>query len=348
MKMSVTEIYRDIIRRTKAGEKVALMTTLDPKNPGRAGKKLLSVVTGDETIPCRLARQVLSAGTLQVLSDQVGGLLIVEPYFPAARLIVLGGGHIAKPLVEFSAKIGFDVTVVDDRPSFANQERFPDAKKVICEGFNRCFANLALNASAFVVIITRGHRHDLSCLRQVLNYQPAYIGMIGSRKRVRTVKRQLLAEGYSQERLKAVEAPIGLDIGALTPGEIAISILAQVIQYKRRIFQGNWPELDEDVLFSMGKEASEPRAIATIIEGKGPIPRDVGAKMLVWPDGRSLGSIGGGCSEGAVKTAAYEVMRSGSYQLVDVDLTGDGGEEEGMVCGGWMRVAIEPYPSLSV
>jgi xanthine dehydrogenase accessory factor len=261
---------------------------------------------------------------------------------------VLGGGHIAKPLVEFGSRTGFSVTVVDDRPMFANKQRFPDAEKVICEDFEKSIGQLNLNRSTFVVIVTRGHRHDITCLRKVLKHDTAYVGLIGSRRRVQSVKEQLVGEGYSKEKLDWVNSPIGLDIGAVTPEEIAIAIIAQVISSKRlsaasKSEKLNWPEFDREVLTEMRKAGCEAKAIVTVISTKGSTPRKAGAKMLVFPDGRTLGSIGGGCSEGAVIRTALDIIRDGGCKIQSVDMTGDIAEDEGMVCGGIMKVLIEAY-----
>ena len=212
---------------------------------------------------------------------------------------------------------------------------------MICEGFDRCFPLLNINRFTFVVIITRGHRHDLDCLRQVLGFDTAYTGMIGSKRRVRAAMEQMLGEGFAKEKLDAVRAPIGLDINAQTPEEISVSILSELIKYKRRLASANWPELDREVLEELGKAGQEPRALITIVETKGSVPREIGAKMIVWSYGKIIGSIGGGCSEGAVIQTAYEVIRNGGCKTQDVDMTGDTAAEEGMVCGGTMRVVIE-------
>lgn len=297
-------------------------------------------------------REAITTGNIQFHETQERRPYLIEPYFPEPRLIILGGGHIAKPLTEFGAKVGFSVTVMDDRPSFANKARFPEAEHVICESFEKSFDMLNLNNSAFVVIVTRGHRYDMECLRQVLGYDTAYVGMIGSRRRVKSVKEQLLSECYSDEQLNKVNAPIGLDIGAITPEEIAIAIIAQVISYRRKaitligtseIVKINWSEFDRAVLMELCKEKEDPKAIITVFATKGSVPRKAGAKMLVWADGRTLGSIGGGCSEGAVIRTALEVIKNGRYQVKKIDMTGSYAEEEGMVCGGTMEVLIEAY-----
>ena len=343
------EIYKALFAELDAGHRAAVLTVLNSNSeiPHPPAKSLfreaeLAKQENSEKIGFRLARTALDNGRLQCLEDEQGNILIAEPYFPESRLIILGGGHIAKPLAEFSSKCGFSVTVVDDRPAFANHQRFPYARNVICESFDRCFPLLNINRSAFVVIITRGHRHDINCLRQALQLDTAYTGMIGSRRRVRAAMAQLSAEGYPREKLEAVRAPIGFNIGAKTPEEISISILSELILYKRRHPDFNWPELDVEVLSELKEKRDDPRALVTIIETKGSVPRGIGAKMLVWLYGKTLGSIGGGCSEGAVIQSSYDVIRYGGYKIVDVDMTGEVAEEEGMVCGGTMKVAIEP------
>ena len=298
------------------------------------------------------AKYSMETGNIQFVKISENESYLIEPYFPEPRLIILGGGHIAKPLAEFASKAGFSVTINDDRPSFANSERFPTADKVLCESFDNCFDFISLNKSAYVVIITRGHRHDMDCIRQVLKHNTAYVGMIGSKRRVKSVLEQLSGEGYSEEVLNKVNAPIGLDIGAVTPEEIAFSIIAQLIRYRRlgdiskvttKPVKTNWPDFDPDVLKELCKEEASQRAIVTIISTKGSVPRKEGAKMLVWPFGKIIGSIGGGCSEGEVINSARDVIRNGGYQIQTIDMTGSIAEEDGMVCGGIMEVIIESH-----
>jgi len=269
---------------------------------------------------------------------------LYEPYFPKPKLVIFGGGHIAKPLSEFASRVGFSLTVVDDRPSFANSARFPDAEEIICESFEKSFDLINFNQSTFVVIITRGHRHDIACLRNVLNKQTAYIGMIGSKRRIRNTKEQLLTEGFTKEAINKLKAPIGLDIGAVTPDEIAFSIIAQLIE-ERRVGtdkKNNWPEFDMEVLKELSNCDDTPKALVTIIGTKGSVPRKAGAKMLVFDNGQVLGSIGGGCSEAEVLINARRILKKGGYMIQRVDMTGDIAEEEGMACGGIMEVLIEP------
>ncbi len=295
------------------------------------------------------AKESVNSGNIQFIKNADKSEIMIEPYFPGAQLIIMGGGHIAVPLVEFATKVGFQVSVVDDRLSFANIPRFPLAQTVICESFEKSFERLNLNESSFVVVITRGHRHDSVCLKEVLKYNTAYIGMIGSKKRAKIVLEQILKEGYTPEQIQRVSTPIGVDIGAVTPEEIAISILAQVIHARRKRETStnkspekiNWPEYDSIVIKELSEDIKKPKAVVTIISTKGSAPRKSGAKMIVFSDGSILGSIGGGCSEGEVINIARDIINSGGYKIHNVDMTGDIAEEEGMVCGGVMEVLIE-------
>lgn len=274
--------------------------------------------------------------------------LYTDPLTPQERLIILGGGHIAMPLCEFAAKCDFKITVVDDRPSFANTERFPLAEKVICDSFENAIASLRLTPYDFVVVITRGHRNDADCLRALFKLrEPAYLGMIGSRRRVRGVMDMLREEGLDEERLGKICSPIGLAIGAVSPAEISISILSQVIEYKRQKSGGNrllnQSDLDLPVVEQLMK-VEEPVALVTVIETKGSTPRGAGAMMYLNAAGQIVGSIGGGCSEGAVIRDALDIIGTGRYKVVDIDMTGEVAESEGMVCGGTMKVLVEDIP----
>lgn len=158
----------------------------------------------------------------------------IDPIYPKTCLIILGGGHIALPLAKLGRFLDFQITVVDDRPSFANSFRFAEADEVICEDFAKAIEKLTFDINTFVVIVTRGHDSDKECLGKVLktSQRPAYVGMIGSRKKVAAIMNALQDEEISKERLDTVHSPIGLDIGAQTPEEIAMSILTEIIMVK--------------------------------------------------------------------------------------------------------------------
>jgi xanthine dehydrogenase accessory factor len=154
---------------------------------------------------------------------------------PVASLVILGAGHIARPLCRIGSLLGYRVTVLDDRPEFATDERFPEAERVIRIDSRDPFRDIPLNREARLVLVTRGHRHDFEALRMALRLPqpPGYIGMVGSQRRVRATLEQLAREGVETELLRSVHAPIGLDIGAQTPEEIAVAIAAELVRIRR-------------------------------------------------------------------------------------------------------------------
>jgi xanthine dehydrogenase accessory factor len=152
---------------------------------------------------------------------------------PKPELIVVGAGHVAVPIAQVGRLLDFRVTVVDDRPSFANAERFPTADHIIVDAFESVVDDLEITPSTYVVLVTRGHTHDVHALRKIVRQPAAYIGMIGSRRRVFAVFKLLRDEGVPVEDLLRVHAPIGLDIKTETPGEIAISVGAEILKARR-------------------------------------------------------------------------------------------------------------------
>lgn len=159
--------------------------------------------------------------------------LFIEPAPTMVQLLILGGGHIALPLATMAKLVGYQVTVVDDRPSFANAIRFQCADQVICNDFTQAIRGMTITPETFVVIVTRGHRHDKLCLLEVIEQPAGYIGMIGSRRRVKALLTDLETEGISPDLISSIHSPIGLDIGAETPEEVAVSILAELIKVNR-------------------------------------------------------------------------------------------------------------------
>lgn len=343
------KIYQEIEKKLQSGEPVVLLTEI-PADQSPAKKSIWGSQDADaaEETDKALAdavTQALQAGQ-PVTLDQERKTILAEPFYPKERLIVLGGGHIALPLVEFAAKTGFAVTLVDDRPAFANKERFPLAEQVVCETFDQCFATLKLTPFDYIVIITRGHKHDALCLRKIFAAKESiYLGMIGSKHRVSGLKELLLAEGLDSERMERICTPIGLPIGAITPEEIAISILAQVIERKRKgnPKRGfiNRSEVDLHVVNTIARQDTDSCTVVTVMGTKGSSPRGPGAKMIVYPNQRIAGSIGGGCSEAAVIWDAMTMIGTGGHAVQTIDLTGDVAESEGMVCGGVMKVLLE-------
>lgn len=339
-------IYNRVLQETGNGRELIVQTILHQAGDVSDFDRLI-VGTGDHPYALHDAYgKTLDHGSPDFYTHN-GAYVLMEPFYPRNRLIVLGGGHIALPLVEIANTVGFDVTVVDDRTAFANRQRFPAAKEVVCDRFNNYLGNLHMTPSDYVVIITRGHRYDQDCLRELAKQPfPHYVGMIGSKRRVQGAIQSLKDEGCSPEYLDRVNTPIGLNIGSVTPEEISISIVAEIIQKRRMARPGrtrvNRSDMDHDMLCRMA-EIHEPCCVVTIVSSKGSVPRGPGAKMIVYQDGRIEGSIGGGCSESSIILQCMDIIGTGAYMLHDIDMTGSVAENEGMVCGGMMKVLIEDY-----
>lgn len=246
------------------------------------------------------------------------------------RLILCGGGHVSLELAHIAARLEFEVVVIDDRPEFANDARFPMVHQVLCMPFEEALDQLGSRDTDFYAILTRGHAFDKECLAHVLRGQYAYVGMIGSRTKVAAVYKALREEGFPQEMLDGVHSPIGLSIGGQTPAEIAVSIAAQLVQVRAQRGPG------------AVRPPQEPGMLCTIVEKHGSAPRGVGTWMLVRPDGTCAGTIGGGQVEYQAKLHAQELWASGSQgETVEYDLS-HAAAELGMVCGGRVKVRFEP------
>jgi xanthine dehydrogenase accessory factor len=290
----------------------------------------------------------LSTGYPADLIRTAEGRRYVRRFVPEERLILLGGGHIAQPLCAMGAMLDFAVTVVDDRPAFANHERFPTASQVICDNFAAAIGALELRSTDYVCVVTRGHRWDGECLRRILSGRlPSYLGMIGSARRVAGLLGLLAEEGYDTDALSRIHAPIGLKIGAVTPAEIAVSICAQLVEHRRGLpRQAEEADLmaqtnTDPALLQYLAESDEPKAVLLVLSSTGSTPVKSGAIMAVDALGRCYGTIGGGCGEAEATTRARRLIGTGKSLIIEVDMDNDVAEQEGMVCGGSMRVLIE-------
>ena len=159
--------------------------------------------------------------------------VLIEVVEPAATLLVVGGGHVGRAVGEVGALLGMDVVLLDDREDYANPERFPYPCRVICGDFGEELERFPINANSYIVLVSRGHLVDELSLRQVVERGAGYVGMIGSKRRTRTVLEHLAADGVDEQALARVFTPIGLDIGAETPEEIAVAVLAEIILVRR-------------------------------------------------------------------------------------------------------------------
>jgi xanthine dehydrogenase accessory factor len=250
------DIYEELVRWRREGRGAAMATVISPNSTLEAAKLLVrddgltvGAIGGGpvEAEVRQAAAQVIARELPRTLSFDLeknpqydvgltgGGLLetFIEPLLPVSTVYIFGAGHVGFNVYRVARIAGFEVVIIDDREAFANRERFPDAREVHAAEFDSVMAQLVLPEAAFVVIATRGHRDDLRVLRWAANTPAHYIGMIGSKRKVITMYRALETEGIAVERLDRVSAPIGIDIGARTPEEIGVSVVAELIAARR-------------------------------------------------------------------------------------------------------------------
>jgi xanthine dehydrogenase accessory factor len=255
------DLYEEIVRLRKDGRRGAVATIVNVRGSIPSFKTAKMLVRDDGSIVGTIgggcveaevwqaAREVMESEKPRTLKFDLnqdpkydaglvcGGTLeiFVEPILPPADLYIFGAGHVAASLYKIARIAGFDVTVVDDREAYATRERFPEAQQVIAEDFDKAAAKLAPSESSYIVIVTRGHRDDMRMLRWAVQTPARYVGMIGSKRKTITIFKELQQEGLAAHLFDRVHAPIGLDIGAITPEEIAVSITAELIAKRRRV-----------------------------------------------------------------------------------------------------------------
>ena len=246
------EVFKELVRRRAQGEPVALCTVV--RTAGSTPRKSAARMLGGAADQVgtigggRVEKEVLDAGRgllqkgaaepqlyryhlTRQLAMCCGGEMevFVEPMCPSPPLIVCGGGHVAKALLPLARPLGFSPIVVEDLEELGNPQRFPDAERLIDSFAVRDWHGVPLDQSSYVVIVTRDHQQDQALVEQLLPLELAYLGLIGSQRKILVFRQRLLNKGYSEERLGRLHAPIGLDIGAQTPAEIAIAIAAELV-----------------------------------------------------------------------------------------------------------------------
>jgi xanthine dehydrogenase accessory factor len=281
------DIYEEIVRLRKEGRRGAVATIVNVRGSIPSFKTAKMLVRDDGSIVGTIgggcveaevwqaAREVMESERPRTLSFDLnndpkydtglvcGGTLeiFVEPVLPPAELYIFGAGHVAESLYRVARIAGFDITVVDDRETYARRERFPEAQRVIAEDFDKAVAGLTPSESSFIVIVTRGHRDDMRVLRWAVQTPARYVGMIGSKRKTIGIFKELQKEGLAASLFERVHAPIGLDIGAITPEEIAVSITAELIAKRRNVERElphmSWFQRRGTALTAEGAESAE-------------------------------------------------------------------------------------------
>jgi xanthine dehydrogenase accessory factor len=248
LKEDFLNVYQEVSRIKQKGSSAILATlvSVDGDFPKGEGSKVLIKTFGEKVGSllggAELEKKILREGEAQLKEKKPKVLVfrhedrrmevLLEPVFSEPTVYIFGGGHISEQLAPLAKKVHFKVVVIDDREMFANRERFPEADEVIVLEFEKCFDRLNIDDSSYIIIVTRGHLYDGFVLEQAVKTNARYIGMIGSKKKIKTLYEILVKKGVSKETLNRVHAPIGLDINSETPEEIAVSIVAQLIKVR--------------------------------------------------------------------------------------------------------------------
>ena len=253
------DIYEEVVRLRRLGQKCAIATIVQVNGsiPSYESAKLLVREDGSmigtigggcvEAEVWNAAREVIQTGQPRRLTFNLGqdaaydnGLIcggqlsvFVEPVVPQPRAFIFGAGHISKSISKVATLAGFATVVVDNRESYANRDRFPEADEIFAEEYEDVFPKLNIRDTSYLIIVTRGHRDDMRVLRWAVETNAKYIAMIGSKRKVIGVIKQLEQEGIQRAAFERIFAPMGLEIGAITPEEIAVSVVAEMIALRR-------------------------------------------------------------------------------------------------------------------
>jgi len=254
------DIFKEIAIIKSEGGSAALATVIKAtgSTPREAGSKMLirsdGTIVGSigggslEATICQEAMNIIKKAKPKVLhfnltEEEVAGDgmlcggtmdIFIEPILSEPTLFIFGAGHISLSISKIAKIVGFKVIVVDDRAELANAERFPEVDQLFAENFSEVFSKLKVNRSSYIVIVTRGHKFDEKVLEWAIKSEACYLGMIGSKKKNNTIFSNLQSKGVSKKLLETVHAPIGLEIHAETPEEIAVSIMAEIIKVRRK------------------------------------------------------------------------------------------------------------------
>jgi xanthine dehydrogenase accessory factor len=266
------DLYDEIVRLRNLGQKCAVATIVQVNGsiPSYESAKLLVREDGSmmgtvgggcvEAEVWNAAREVIETGKPRHLSFSLGqdaaydeGLIcggqlniFVEPVIPQPRALIFGGGHVSKSISKVATIAGFSTSIIDDREAFANPERFPEAEATYAEEYESVFPKLTVTSTTYLIIVTRGHRDDMRVLRWAVNTPAKYIAMIGSKRKTIAVIKELEKEGIPRDAFEKIFAPMGLEIGAESPEEIAISVVAEMIAV-RRAPETDWRSLSKSI-----------------------------------------------------------------------------------------------------
>lgn len=264
-------IANEIVKAYAGAAPISIATIVfHPTKQEKIGTRLLihedgsvSGSLGDEKLQeqvLKVGRAVAAFGKNEYVIGEDGSEVYVEGFTTPPALVIMGGGHVGRAVYHFAASLGFRIYVVDDRPEFSNKERFPLAEQTVVADFDKALLELPINFNTFILVATRGHRYDDLATLAAVNTPARYIGLLGSKRKNLMIFRDLLKQGVAIERIQKINAPVGLNIGALTPEELAVSIMAEII-LQIRGGDGRPMKMASENLLEMIKKAPEPKRV---------------------------------------------------------------------------------------
>ncbi len=331
--MDHRNLYRSICHQLNEGKSVRMATVI-------AEGKLKNRFLIDD-----------NESKLHLNIDEHSDIIYTETIRPLSRLLILGGGHVARCLADFAARCDFKVWVADDREEYASPSRYKTAEKILNESFVESIAKAHLTSQDYVIVMTRGHRFDRECLRAILNGNiPAWIGMMASNYRAELMRQMLLEEGYDSQIVESIRMPVGIKIGSVTPEEIAVSILAELIHVRHSLASKCEDPSEAEAYLLKLMDSKGVYVEVSVLKTSGSSPRKIGARMLVWPDGHISGSIGGGLAEAVAIEKALKMMGTDDSQVLNIQMTDipDDIHDEEMPCGGIMEILLCAVKATSV
>lgn len=367
--MNIRDVYKSISDLNTARDSFYCLV-LD--GPCRGGTGLLNGqewrTAGGDFLPRHTEELMRQVSAHSGMAQHESGILCIDGtnvYMQRLtgrqKIVLCGAGTVGLAVIRFAKILGYEVTALEDRSPFAQKAEEAGADHVICGDYTQGLSQVHGDEDTWFVIMTMGHLSDGVCLQEISRKEHAYIGMMGSRRRVRLMLDYIGKQGADPEILRHVHAPIGLSIHARTPEEIALSVLAEITDLRNsRNAAEPFPHEILDVMD--GLPDSEPAILATVIQKEGSAPQDPGARMLVRTDGGLTCTVGGGYLEAVVARRALEILGSAAapsgapdaagagnpkerrgegFEIMDVSLESDDVVKAPMICGGSVRVALQ-------
>jgi len=272
----IDPINKEVLDAYDGGAPVAVASLMKaaPSSPQVVGSKLLIRENGStlgtlgtddlDKQAQQEARTLMAMGKNSYITTDTGAEFFIEAYTTPSTLVLAGGGHVSKAISNIATTLGFKIIVIDDREEFSNPERFPEADQTIVGDYGSSFSNLKIGTNSFVVIATRGHRHDASATAAAMRTPASYVGLLGSKRKTILIFEELFLEGFNMEEVQSVRSPIGLDISARTPEEIALSIMAEIVGF-RLGGHGGTLKLDQRLIDKAYEKASKSTQGAQVI-----------------------------------------------------------------------------------